>query len=167
MRKFLTLNVFTHLQNYAIVGGRRSCRVALGADSNPMCFVHDSFRCVVIVPGEKLSGHQTPFLNRFEKHSLSYGDMMQPYHRKVALLLREWVESRCGKDEPGAIFLGYRGHETTLASLVLSQLPEALEPPAEVISVLIMSDDIPRSRKEASHNNPRILRFFSGPQYQR
>ena len=99
-----------------------------------MCFVHGSFRCVVVVPGEKLAGLQTPFLNRFEKHSLSYADMMHPYHRKVVLSLREWVESKCGKQEPCKVFVGYHSHETTLASLVLSQLPEPMEPPAQVLS---------------------------------
>eukprot|EP01047_Picozoa_sp_COSAG01_P003877 COSAG01_NODE_121_length_25291_cov_10.011670_2_plen_4872_part_00 len=68
-------------QNYVEVNGKRHCRVALGADSNPMCVVHDTFRCIVLVDKDNLicNGHlmlDPPFLNRFEKQTLLYSDRL-------------------------------------------------------------------------------------------
>jgi len=51
-------------QNYTVVGDKRNCRVALGAESNPMCFVHATFRCIVMVERSKLTRYDPPFLNR-------------------------------------------------------------------------------------------------------
>ena len=46
-------------QNYTIVNGRRNCRIALGAESNPMCFVHDTFRCIVVVEKAQVASPST------------------------------------------------------------------------------------------------------------
>eukprot|EP01041_Mallomonas_annulata_P027814 gene27814-49523_t len=35
-------------QNYTVIAGKKNCRVALGAYSNPMAHVHDKFKCVVV-----------------------------------------------------------------------------------------------------------------------
>lgn len=40
-------------QNYTVVGGKKNCRVALGPYSNPMCQVHDGFRCIVLIDESK------------------------------------------------------------------------------------------------------------------
>lgn len=54
-------------QHYTVVGGRRNCRLALGAHNNPMCHVADDFRCIVTVEEAHLHQLDPPFLNRFEK----------------------------------------------------------------------------------------------------
>ncbi|CAG2190396.1 RNF213 [Mytilus edulis] len=35
-------------QSYTVVGKKKNCRVALGHYSNPMCHVHDDFKCIVL-----------------------------------------------------------------------------------------------------------------------
>ena len=54
-------------QNYTVVGGKKNCRVALGPYSNPMCQVHNKFRCLVLIEESKVPYTDPPFLNRFEK----------------------------------------------------------------------------------------------------
>lgn len=100
------------------MGGRRTCRVALGADSNPMCHVHDSFRCIVIVNEEKLASQKPPFLNRFEKHAVDYQDILLPSHGQVLEMLEGWVAHITRN--PSSVFPGYCS--STLQSLVLSAI---------------------------------------------
>ena len=111
-------------QNYAVVGNRKNCRVALGAYSNPMCQVNDGFRCIVLVDQHKVDFSDPPFLNRFEKQLLRFSDVLTPDQQKVITELRRWVlqmsmveglESHFSESD---MFIGF--HEDTLPSLVLS-----------------------------------------------
>ena len=52
-------------QNYTVVAGKKNCRVALGAYSNPMAHVHEKFKCIVVVDEAKVSTLVSPFLNRY------------------------------------------------------------------------------------------------------
>lgn len=63
-------------QNYTVVGSKKNCRIALGPYSNPMCHVHDDFKCIVLVEESKLDYSDPPFLNRFEKQQFRFEDMM-------------------------------------------------------------------------------------------
>ncbi|CAC5397569.1 RNF213 [Mytilus coruscus] len=54
-------------QNYTVVGNKKYCRIALGHYSNPMCHVHDAFKCIFLVEETKLDYSDHSFLNRFEK----------------------------------------------------------------------------------------------------
>ncbi|XP_052068615.1 uncharacterized protein LOC127707897 [Mytilus californianus] len=63
-------------QNYTIVGNKKNCRIALGHYSNPMCHVHDAFKCIVLVEETKLDYSDPPFLNRFEKQQFRFSDLI-------------------------------------------------------------------------------------------
>ena len=111
-------------QNYAVVGNRKNCRVALGAYSNPMCQVNDGFRCVVLTDQKKVDFSDPPFLNRFEKQLLRFSDVMTEDHQNIVAELRHWVkgmsavkglESQFSESD---MFIGF--YEDTLPSLVLS-----------------------------------------------
>lgn len=78
-------------QNYTIVGKKKNCRIALGPHSNPMCHVHDDFRCIVLVDEEKLNLSDPPFLNRFEKQVLRFDDIIDEKQRGLINELEEWV----------------------------------------------------------------------------
>lgn len=110
-------------QNYTVVGGKRNCRVALGAFSNPMCQVHDGFRCVVLIDQGRVDFTDPPFLNRFEKQLLRFSDVLNEEQRKVIKQLKEWViristipdfESQFQEKD---MFIGFC--DDTLPSLVL------------------------------------------------
>ncbi|CAG2207748.1 RNF213 [Mytilus edulis] len=80
-------------QNYTVVGKKKHCRVALGHYSNPMCQVHDNFKCVVLVEESKLDYSDPPFLNRFEKQQVTFSDFLDKESMKEAVdeLDREMV----------------------------------------------------------------------------
>ncbi|XP_028413785.1 uncharacterized protein LOC114536632 [Dendronephthya gigantea] len=115
-------------QNYAVVGNRKNCRVALGAYSNPMCQVNDGFRCIVLMDEQNVYNSDPPFLNRFEKQVLRFSDVLTEEQKNVITELHLWVKKMstvegfeshfCERD----MFIGF--HEDTLPSLVLSHSSE-------------------------------------------
>ena len=124
-------------QNYAVVGKRKNCRVALGANSNPMCYVNDGFRCIVLVDYDKVDYSDPPFLNRFEKQLLRFSDVLNEKQQEIVKELQSWVcqmSSVEGLDElfnESDMFMGF--HEDTLPSLVLLHSNDTDEPNEAII----------------------------------
>ncbi|KAH7446603.1 hypothetical protein KP509_01G064300 [Ceratopteris richardii] len=111
-------------QHYTYVGGRRNCRIALGAYSNPMCFVHENFRCIVVVEETQIPSMDPPFLNRFEKQRLTYEGILNGIQRKAVENIRDWAHHLaslgCGTSNVellGQMFAGY--YEDSIPSLVV------------------------------------------------
>ena len=124
-------------QNYAVVGKRKNCRVALGAYSNPMCQVNDGFRCIVLTDHHKVDFSDPPFLNRFEKQLLRFSDVLNEKQQGIITELRRWVkdvstiqglESHFKESD---MFIGF--HEDTLPSLVLLHSHETEESNEEIM----------------------------------
>ena len=59
-------------QNFTKVSDRNFARIAIGSSTNAFSFVHEDFRCIVSVDEDQLEKEEPPFLNRFEKHMLSF-----------------------------------------------------------------------------------------------
>ena len=110
-------------QNYTVVGNKKNCRVALGPYSNPMCQVHDGFRCIVLIDQHKVDYSDPPFLNRFEKQVLRYSDVLTKDQQSVITELQRWVQGMSTVEgletyfRETDLFIGF--HEDTLPSLVL------------------------------------------------
>lgn len=91
-------------QHYTIVGGRRNCRIAIGAFSNPMCYVHDNFRCIVVVDQSEVPSLDPPFLNRFEKQVLTWEALLTPQQKEAVQLLKTWVKAMaCTSEDDSAV----------------------------------------------------------------
>ena len=109
-------------QNYAVVGSRKNCRVALGAYSNPMCQVHDRFRCVVLIDQNKVDCSEPPFLNRFEKQVLRFTDVLTGGEKSIITELDTWVRQMSTVEgleqhfSESDMFIGF--YQDTLPSLV-------------------------------------------------
>ena len=112
-------------QNYAVVGKRKNCRVALGPYSNPMCQVHDGFRCIVLIDDHKVDYSDPPFLNRFEKQVLRFSDVLTDDQQSIISELCSWVQGMSTVEgleshfKETDMFIGF--HKDTLPSLVYSQ----------------------------------------------
>ena len=124
-------------QNYAVVGKRKNCRVALGAYSNPMCHVNDGFRCIVLTDHHKVDFSDPPFLNRFEKQLLRFSDVLDEEQQSIITELCIWVSQLSTVQGLGShfqdsdMFIGF--HEDTLPSLVLSHSHGTEECSEEII----------------------------------
>lgn len=147
-------------QNYTVVGGKRNCRVALGAFSNPMCQVHDGFRCVVLMDQGRVDYTDPPFLNRFEKQLLRFSDVLDVKQRNIISNLDSWMtgistipnfESQFHKED---MFVGFC--DDTLPSLVLKNSQDAeltgdeiLEKCKEDLMLVASPDGVVRSLKSS------------------
>ena len=59
-------------QNFSVFGGKNYSRLAIGSNTNTFAYVDKNFRCIVNVDISKLEQEEAPFLNRFEKHIMSF-----------------------------------------------------------------------------------------------
>lgn len=80
-------------QAYTPIGSKNYCRVALGKYSAPMCYVHDHFKCVVIVESVQAPNLDPPFLNRFEKQLLPFSALLTPRDQVTLRKIEQWVMS--------------------------------------------------------------------------
>ena len=124
-------------QNYTEVDKKKYCRVALGPYSNPMCQVHDGFRCIALIDQHKVDYSDPPFLNRFEKQVLRFSDVLTEDQQHVVMELRCWVQEMSTVEgfethfKESDLFIGF--HEDTLPSLVLLHCRDTDSPPEEVL----------------------------------
>ena len=59
-------------QNYTVMGKKKFARIALGYSNNVFAQVNDNFRCVVLIDETEIQKQDPPFLNRFEKHIVTF-----------------------------------------------------------------------------------------------
>ena len=59
-------------QNFTVVSKKNYARLAMGSTNNTFSLVDDGFKCIVLVDEEGLKKANAPFLNRFEKHVISF-----------------------------------------------------------------------------------------------
>ena len=63
-------------QNFTVVSDKNFARIALGSSNNFFSFVHNDFKCIILVDENEIEKEETPFLNRFEKHILSFESLI-------------------------------------------------------------------------------------------
>ena len=63
-------------QNFTVLSEKNYARLAVGSNTNTFAYVDKDFRCIVNVDTKKLDQEEAPFLNRFEKHIMSFEFMM-------------------------------------------------------------------------------------------
>lgn len=82
-------------QNFSVSGNRRYCRIAIGSQFNPRCFVQDNFHAIVLLDGNENTMLKTDsaFLNRFEKHYLTLEHLLTNENKESALRLQKWTDS--------------------------------------------------------------------------
>ena len=64
-------------QNFTVVSEKNFARIALGYSNNSLSFVHNDFKCIILVDESEIEKEEAPFLNRFEKHILSFESLLK------------------------------------------------------------------------------------------
>jgi len=73
-------------------GPRYFANIAIGAHSKPSR-VHQNFQCIVVVKESEIPITPAPFLNRFEKYSISHGNLLELVLNDLPPCLRVVVDS--------------------------------------------------------------------------
>ncbi|CAG8725919.1 10832_t:CDS:2, partial [Acaulospora morrowiae] len=157
-------------QNYIVYGSKDNpryfTRVALGAYANPMLYVNNTFRCILVLDEAKLQKADPPLLNRFEKQKMSIEDMLTDEQRGIVGTLITWAKQMAtlvGKNNIARqdftlqdLFIGYDPEET-LQSLVIDvthkhegkTYEEILSLCKESLIAIASADGIVRATKSA------------------
>ena len=72
-------------QNFTEVGNKNYARIAIGSSTNVFSFVNEKFRCIVNVDENQIDNEEPPFLNRFEKHILSYDNLLTANYKEESI----------------------------------------------------------------------------------
>jgi hypothetical protein len=62
-------------KSYQTIRNKNYCRISVG-HYNPKCFVHPNFNCILNIMEDRLLDVDPPFLNRFEKHYLTFDQFL-------------------------------------------------------------------------------------------
>ena len=71
-------------QNFTVVSEKNYARIAIGSSNNTFSLVNDDFKCIVIVDEKAIDKEEAPFLNRFEKHIISFEYLLKEELAKAA-----------------------------------------------------------------------------------
>ena len=78
------------------VGPRYFTNIAIGAHTKPSR-VHQDFQCIVVIKESEIKNTPAPFLNRFEKYSLSHTNLLKLVLNALPPCLKIVVNSTCKK----------------------------------------------------------------------
>ncbi|OUM67355.1 hypothetical protein PIROE2DRAFT_58828 [Piromyces sp. E2] len=71
-------------QNFRKVGESNYARIALGNSNTQNYFVNDNFRCIVLLDKNEIDKQDPPFINRFEKHIMSFKYLLNKNQIEIA-----------------------------------------------------------------------------------
>ena len=79
-------------QNFTVLANKNYSRLAVGSNTNTFAYVDKNFRCIVNVETSKLDQQEAPFLNRFEKHIMSFEYLMEVEFIKEASKIKNTID---------------------------------------------------------------------------
>ena len=83
-------------QNFTVLGNKNYARLAVGSSINTFSLVNNNFRCIVNVDLDKIDNEEAPFLNRFEKHIMSFEYLLSKeliqLSQNIKLILDELIK---------------------------------------------------------------------------
>ena len=90
-------------QNFTVVSEKNYARIAIGSSNNTFSLVNDDFKCIVLVDQNVIDSEEPPFLNRFEKHVISFEYLLTVEMVKAAdeiyKLIQDLVKSNLPDDD--------------------------------------------------------------------
>ena len=137
-------------QNYTIMGKKKFARIALGYSNNVFAQVNDKFRCVVLIDEMEIQKQDPPFLNRFEKHIVTFDflivDELKKRVNEINKLLQDFIIPKdptrvitldiskmlinCDNDEINALVYDYQVNHSEL---------EANKIPTEIFGTIALT----------------------------
>ena len=63
-------------QNFTVMCNKSFTRISIGSTLNIFTYVNENFKCIVNVDINKIDNQEAPFLNRFEKHIVTYENLL-------------------------------------------------------------------------------------------
>ena len=86
-------------QNFTVVSNRNYARLAVGSNTNTFSYVNNDFRCIISVDLDQINNEEAPFLNRFEKHIISFDFLLSEELIKESGKIKETLDELVKEDE--------------------------------------------------------------------
>ena len=87
-------------QNFINVSKKNYARIAIGSSSNTLSLVDDNFKCIVLVDQNTIEKEEPPFLNRFEKHIISFEYLLPAAESKAVEEIYKMIQDLVKIDLP-------------------------------------------------------------------
>ena len=85
-------------QNFKKIGSSNYARIALGDSNTQNYFVDDNFRCIVILDKNEIDEQDPPFINRFEKHIITFEYLLEENQVKISKQINQIFTSLIEKN---------------------------------------------------------------------
>ena len=85
-------------QNFTVISKKNYARIAIGSSANALCQVNDNFRCIINVDVNQIDKEEAPFLNRFEKHILSYEYLLKQEYKEESKRIHKVLKEMLNND---------------------------------------------------------------------
>ncbi len=86
-------------QNFRKVGYSNYARIALGDSNTQNYLVNDNFRCVVLLDKNEIDKQDPPFINRFEKHIITFEYLLNENQIKMSRQINQLLNGLIEKGE--------------------------------------------------------------------
>ena len=86
-------------QNFRKVGDSNYARIALGDSNTQNYFVNDNFRCVILLDKNEIDEQDPPFINRFEKHIITFEYLLNKNQVKMSKQISKLLNCLIEKGE--------------------------------------------------------------------
>ena len=86
-------------QNFRKVGKSNYARIALGDSNTQNYFVNDNFRCVILLDKNEIDKQDPPFINRFEKHIITFEYLLNKNQVKISNQINQLFNGLIGNEE--------------------------------------------------------------------
>jgi hypothetical protein len=86
-------------QSFTKEGSKKKVRIALGNSFNPDLIVNDKFKIIIIVDPEEIEKQDPPFLNRFEKHIISFDYLLNDKLKMIASNIENIINNLINKND--------------------------------------------------------------------
>ena len=63
-------------QNFTIIGNQSYARLVVGSTTNNFALINNNFKCIININNDYIDKEEPPFLNRLEKHILSFDNLL-------------------------------------------------------------------------------------------
>jgi len=71
-------------QNFRVIGESEYARIALGNSNTQNYYVNKNLKCIILLDKNNIWNQDPPFLNRFEKHIISFGYLLNKNQKGIA-----------------------------------------------------------------------------------
>ena len=172
-------------QNFTLIGDKSYARIPIDNSNYTFSLVDDDFKCIVLIDEEALDKKDIPFLNRFEKHIISFeyflNEDLIKASEEIYLMIKDLAKIHiqknnfkisydikrllvnCDKEEiKGIIYIKYKEYQKEKKKLQFQDLQDII---LQKISLILPQDIIllmKYSGFEQKYNNvtDKIIQFY-------